>query len=179
MTSSGPTTLSTEVLERFRAALKTANALLGDEIEAGISDDEIDQLATELGVGVPPELRTLWKWGRPSADARRRDAGWDINRDFQLWSPTAALEGTRYYRSLMPELGPYIAFAGPRQGGCLIIRGDHSAVSPVIEFYVEDSDPVDEAVAIAPSLGAVFELFANELEAGAFKYVGDRWEPWE
>ena len=71
----GEPELSFDILDRFRAALKTAGAPLASAIDPGLSDAQIDEVAAELGMAVPPELRTLWRWGCPSSTANVRQGG--------------------------------------------------------------------------------------------------------
>lgn len=172
--STEATELTTEILERFRAALRIAGAPLGDAIEPGLSDAEIDAVEVQLGVAVPPELRTLWKWGRPSETrADPQNGGWDINPEFELWPPANAVAMTQTFRSLIPEVSRQIAFAGPPQDSCLMVDGDQTgATSSVRYVMIEEPD----SFSAAPSLGALFQLWTDQLAGGDYKFSGDEWE---
>lgn len=168
--------LTTEILERFRAALRTAGAPLGDAIGPGISDAEIDEVGAQLGVGVPRELRTLWRWGQPTADAATREAGYDVNARYELWAPADAIKATLFYRPFITELANCIAFAGPPQDGCLVVEGNAGTVtSPAFEAYVGDNSLIHDGASLAPSLGTLFALWARQLECGDYTYDGREW----
>ncbi len=172
--SPSPEQLSFEILERFRAALKTAGAPLASAIDPGLSDEQIDDVAAELGMAVPPELRTLWRWGCPADSAGDQEAGWDVNARFELWPPSYAVVATRHYQGWYEPLPAHIAFAGPPQSSCLLVRGDDTApTSPVIAAYIDDPDTSDAA----PSLGALFQLWTEQLAGGEYKFIGDEWHP--
>ena len=165
--------LSPEILEEFRAALKTAGSPLGHSIDPGLSDEQIDQLAADLGVDVPPELRTLWRWGSPSPAAAKREGGWDINPSFELWPPAVAVKVTGKYRSYISGISRYITFAGPPQGGCLLVLGDQTEPTcQVIYALIDDPDKLSAA----PSLGTLFQLWTDQLTGGHYRFVGDEWE---
>lgn len=167
------TPLTFEILDRFRAALQRAGAPLGDEIEPGLTEEQINDLAGQLGVGVPPELRTLWLWGTAPATPHAVDA-WDINPEFELWPPAVALAQTKNYR--LDETVPRntIAFGGPSGEGYLLVKADDAtAVSGVTYAFIDDP----ETLSAAPSLGALFELWAAQLAGGDYRYVADEWQP--
>lgn len=168
-----PEELSPELLERFRAALHSAGAPLGNLVEPGLTDEQIDQVAIELGVRVPPELRVLWRWGQPSEAGGAQEGGWDINPRFELWPPPSAITATRNYRALKPELGSHIAIAGPPQGGCLLVRGDQQApTSRVVYALTDDPDILDAA----PSLGALFQIWTAQLANGDYAFAEGEWQ---
>jgi hypothetical protein len=167
-----PVQLSVQLLERFRAALRAAGAPLGDAIGPGLSDAQIDELAVELGAAVPPELRTLWSWGYPASTWT--DGGWDINPSFELWPPSHAVLATRHYQQSFEPLAAHIAFAGPPQTDYLIVPGNESTpTSPVLIVSLEDPGKTHAA----PSLGALFQLWTEQLARGDFRFVGDEWQP--
>lgn len=174
--SANPAELSVETLERFRVSLRRAEAPLGQAIEPGLTSAELDELEAELSVRLPRELRTLWSWGRPSsATVDRNLGGWDINPSFQLWPPDQAIAATRDFRSLTPELTEYVAFAGPSQDDCLMVAGDEAgATNSLILAFTEDPYPLE----LTPSLGALFQLWADQLESGEyrFSFSANRWE---
>lgn len=67
-----------------------------------------------------------------------------------------------------------IAFGGPSQDAYLLIEGDATnAVSPVIYAFIDDPD----TLGAAPSLGALFTLWTEQLASGDYRYVGDEWQP--
>lgn len=150
--------LTSEILDRFRDALRAAAAPLGDEIGPGLTDAEIDRLGNRVGVAVPPELRTLWTWGT-APDKQRSPDSWDINPEFQLWPPTSAIEETQDYRLDDTVSRTTIAFAGS-QDHFLLVEGDATqTVSRVILALIDDPN----TLGAAPSLGALFNLWADQL----------------
>lgn len=171
--------LANEVLEQFRAALQQAGAPLGAAIGPGLSDSEIERYAGKLGVPVPPELQTLWRWGCPSPDASTIEAGWDINPEYELWTPQIVVGMTDDWRDSDPDLARCIAFAGPPQDGCLIITGDdRAAVSPVKGWYIDSMTPVSDKPILAPSLGVLFHLWTEQLtSADGYTFSGGLWDP--
>ncbi len=169
--------LTVEILENFRAALQTAGAPLGTAIGPGLTDDEIARYSSELGVTIPPELRTLWEWGCPSKEASTTEAGWDFNPAFEFWSPEIVVRMTDSYRDSDADLTNYIAFAGPPQDGCLVIAGDEGAsTSEVREWYIDYPAPVDSGPSLAPSLGVLFFLWTKQLTE-AYTFSGGLWHP--
>lgn len=85
--------LTTEILDDFRAGLRRAGAPLADEFEPGLTEAEIDELGRQLGVRVPGELRTLWRWGtvRPRGVLSNF---WSAAAGHELWPPAVAVSET-------------------------------------------------------------------------------------
>lgn len=165
--------LTTEILNRFRDALRTAGAPLGDEFGPGLTDADIDRLGDQIGVGVPPELRTLWSWGTAPTKQQALDS-WDINPQFQLWPPEVAIKQTERYRRDDSVSRTHIVFGGPPQDEYLLVEGNATrTVSGVILAIIEDPETLNAA----PSMGALFSLWAEQLVAGDYRYVDGEWRP--
>lgn len=172
MTSHAPR-LSAEILDRFREALRFAGAPLGGEIGPGLTDAEINRLGDHVGVNVPQELRTLWRWGTVPETQSTPDS-WDINPVFELWPPALAITETKAYRVADTARHRALAFGGPSQDGYLLAEADAEAlISRVIYARIDDPN----SIAAAPSLGAIFTLWTEQLAAGDYKFVGDEWRP--
>lgn len=166
--------LSPGVLDRFREALRFAGAPLGEELGAGLSDSEIDAIGAALRVQVPPELRTLWRWGVPPAEPRTR-ASLDVNREFELWPTDRVIEETRWQRAEDDPIQTAIAFAGiPDSRGWLLVQGRaENSISPATYAFNE----TPETYIAAPSLGALFAHWTDLLESGQYRFDGQFWEP--
>ena len=170
MSSDAPQ-LTPELLDRFRAALANAGAPLGHAIEPGLTDKQVDRLTRKLGLEAPPELRTLWKWGVATGKPDHRDA-WRLNPGFDLWPPDVAIRETKEHRKDRSVSRSTIAFGGPTGSGYLLVDGDPAVTrSKVAYSLVEDPEPFQ----IAPSLGALFELWTKQLENREYRHVDGRW----
>lgn len=168
------TVLTSELLDRFRRALRFAGAPLGDELTAGLSDTEIDGLGATLGVHVPPELRTLWRWGVPPTEPLTR-ASMEVNGRFELWPPDQVIKATQWQRAEDDPIQTAIAFAGLYEGrGWLLVDGRAAdATSQVIHTFNEEPG----SIVVAPSLGALFAHWTKLLEDGDYHFDGQFWEP--
>lgn len=167
------TVLTSDLLDRFAAALRFAGAPLGDELAPGLSDGEIDGVGAALGVPVPPELRTLWRWGVPPENPRTRES-LEVNREFELWPIDRVLKETRWQRMDAP-IQTSIPFAGIAEGrGWLLVEGrvDLDA-SPVTHAFNETPD----TFLAAPSIGALIEHWSKLLEDRDYYFDGQVWEP--
>lgn len=164
--------LSNAALDRFHSALRHAGAPLGDEIGPGLSDAEIDRLGKRLAVAVPPELRTLWSWG--TSPRQPTAAGsWDINAQFELWPPDVAIkqiEGARLDEAVSRTA---LAFGGSQDLLLLIEGGATNESSPVVLAPIDDPS----TLRAAPSLGALFNLWTDQLSSGDYRYVNGEWAP--
>lgn len=171
--SQDPFQLTSEILDRFVDALRHAGAPLGDEIQPGLSDDAIDHVGRQIRVEIPPELRVLWRWGVAPTDIRTPDS-WDVNPEFQIWPPATAIKQTKRYRKDDMVSRSTIAFGGPSQDAYLLVEGGATKpVSPVVYAFIDDPD----TLGAAPSLGALFTLWTEQLAAGDYRYTGNEWEP--
>lgn len=173
MSRSDAQPLTVEILDRFGETLRHAGAPLGNEIQPGLSDGEIDAIGAELGVAVPSELRTLWRWGTAPSEPRLEDS-WDINYRLELWPPSYAVSRTKEHRRDEFVSQTTIAFGGPANRGWFLVEGGAlHATSPVIYRLIDDPDPGSAA----PSLGTLVEYWARQLAERAYYYDGERWYP--
>ena len=168
-----PVPLTPEILERFREALVHAGAPIGDEIAPGLSDEQIDRLVGEVGVQVPQELRTLWRWGSP-ASAPRTHASWEINPEFPWWPPARAIKETQNYRLDKTVPRTTIAFGGPSGNGYLLVEGNSNTTTSQV-FLADIEDP--DTLIAAPSVGALVQLWTRQLSNGDYRYDAGRWQP--
>lgn len=165
--------LTAEILDRFHQALRHAGAPLGNEIGPGLSDEQIDRLTEPLGLQAPPELRTLWRWGTAPIEPAT-NASWEINPEFDLWPPAQAIKETKEHRLDKTVSRATIAFGGPTGDAYLLVDGNSDAATSRVT-YADIEDP--ETISAAPSLGALFVLWTDQLAGGDYRYVEDRWEP--
>lgn len=171
MTNTPP--LTPAMLGSFGDALRFAGAPMGSEFLPGLTDPAIDGLGESLGVSIPPELRTLWRWRMPPKSSESPDP-WDINPEFELWDPEAIVDMTRKSRVTAGVPADAIAFAGYGLEVLAVSGDDHSGVSPVLELSIADVDYSQ----VAPSLGALIHLWTEQMLAREYWYdakVG--WQP--
>lgn len=175
MTASAPPPLSVEILDRYLAALRTAEAPLASTLRPGLSDDEIDLVLAPLSLTASPELRTLWRWRVTSMDTAAQPDAWDLNPAFSLWPPEQAVKETENYRN--HPLGahrPSVAIAGAKFQSLLVLCDTTQATASPVEHFMVD-DP--EFAIGAPSLGALFAFWTEQLERGDYTHTSGDWEP--
>ncbi len=174
--SSSPLQLSPEMLDRYLAALRAAGAPLADNLGPGLSDQEIDELLAPLGLAASPELRTLWGWRITSMASAPQPDAFDLNPDFELWPPEIAVKQTENYRD-HTDGGhrPSVAVAGAKWEWLLVLCDPNSAAAtaPIEHFLLDEPTFATRA----PSLGALFAKWTEQLERGDYTHTSGEWEP--
>ncbi len=167
--------LTLEILERLRTALRSAGASLADELEPGLSDEQIDGLGDELGLAIPAELRVFWRW-QTAPSTPRHEWSRDVNSEYELLPPHEAVELTKVMRTMFKDIGveyssSLLAFA--TCGAQVRLAVDCSNTGP-LNPVLEESD--DGEYPIGPSFGTLFAYWAQLIETG--EYTADERGMW-
>ncbi len=159
--------LSETFLERFLQAATVAAVPLVAELEPGLSDHEISDLGETLGIEIPAEIRTLWRWRTASAFPSHAWS-WQANPQVEIWPPRHAIAETIEYREEL-DVEPGL-FDAPPTGLCfggtpsgLFVDAKEQTPVHSVGYFVVDHP---EFLSVAPSVGALFEHWTAQLQAG-------------
>jgi cell wall assembly regulator SMI1 len=186
--------LTQGLLDQLAAQWRKHDAPIARQLAPGLSDTEIDALTAPLGLTVPAEARTWWGWHNgahnasvltsggkafPSLDrcvslaARMRDMAYDVTRPHRL-SATAADEMAREVWNW-----DWLPLCEDGVGTMLVI--DAAADSPARDvcavWYRAHDQSSDQAVVVAPSIGALVREWTRVLETSTGSVIPetDQW----
>jgi cell wall assembly regulator SMI1 len=188
-----PPVLTNALLEELAVRWREHDAAVARRLMAGLSDAEIDELVEPLGLRVPSEARTWWRWHNGARDAFIVHTGGkafsSLARCVQIASTMRdiARQVTAPYRLSESEANEmarrvwnwdWLPLCDDGVGGIAVVRaGAEDAPQAVSPVLYRDRDAGSNAIPLAPSIGALVHQWITILDAGAGSYDRrrDRW----
>jgi len=186
-----PVRLTEKLLEDLAARWRAFDAPVARQLRPGLADDEIDALVAPLGLRVPPEARTWWKWHNGGGDACIVHSGGKAFLSLEHCVERATMmrqiasEVTKPYRLSAEERNDMAHGVWHRDWlplcpdgvGCMAVisAGRDDASKAVCPVLFRDWD--GEASLLAPSIGTLVCQWISVLDAGAetYDHRQDRW----
>jgi cell wall assembly regulator SMI1 len=184
--------LTEQLLEQLGERWRREKAAIADQLKPGLCDSDIDRLAEPLGLLVPTEARTWWRWHNGAGKAfivmdggkafwslqdalahaaLMRRIAYDVTQPYHLSDADAdAMARTVWDWDWLPLCNDGVG------GGLVIDAGADQRVdvSPVL---YRDRDSGSSASPLAPSLGALVSRWIEVLDTGAatWNLAARRW----
>jgi cell wall assembly regulator SMI1 len=173
--ASDPILLTEDLLEQLQARWRQQGMPIAESLRPGLSDAEMDELTQPLGVRLPREARTWWRW-HDGADAGSANLG-----PGRVFAPLAdAVRNTLSVREIMRgvdgELDPMWrpSWLTMNSGGdTTVIDCGGSFGEPVPARYYRFEEPETGATGV-PSIGTLVTLYINAFDRGAWAYDAGR-----
>jgi cell wall assembly regulator SMI1 len=190
VTETSPLTI--ELLDELARRWRALDAPIAQQLEPGLNDEAIDALVEPLGLRVPLEARTLWKWHNGARDAfivttggkafsaletcvelasQMRDIARDVARPYRL----SASEADDMARSVWNWDWLPLAYDGV--SGKLVIDAARDATPrDVCPVLYRANDDGSKAAVVAPSIGSLVRQWIAVLDAAEpYDHDHDRW----
>jgi cell wall assembly regulator SMI1 len=185
--------LTEALLDQLAAQWGRHDAPIARRLAPGLSDAEVDELAEPLGLTVPPEARTWWRWHNGAHDAfivtsggkafsslerclsraaEMREIAREVPRAYGL-SPREADEMARGVWNW-----DWLPLCEDGLGGMLVLGTAVDDPSrEVCPVRYRSNDAGSDAPVVAPSIGALVREWIIALEAAArpYDHRRDRW----
>lgn len=172
--------LSRDLLNELEARLRAARAPVAERLQPGLSEAQIDELTTPLGLQLPYEAREWWMWRdgvavSPGGDASVRTLG-----RFQLAPLAELVEHCLMVRELYADVeaeNPGLELwseawfpvlrADTREDVVCDCSIQGRAPTPIQAF---DPEFLDEDKKEAPSFGTLVSWWVEALDEGVLRY---------
>jgi hypothetical protein len=169
-----PAYLDTDLLERFDAALRSRGAAIVDVWEPGLSDDEIDAIASPAGLDLPHEARFWWRWHN-GVTANSKPSAQELVPGRPLLDFTTALEEFSAGRAITRDvdgLDDLLQPVGDQPWLFFDCSGDRGAPVPIlVGGHGQDTKQV------LASIGDLVIIWTELIVTGVFTTdVEGRWE---
>jgi hypothetical protein len=169
-----PMMLSEELLEELAARWRQRGMPIATSLRPSLDDEEMDELTRPLGITLPREARTWWRWhDGASLDGR----GSPSMGPLKLYSPLAdAVRNTAAIRETMRgvngELDPawrYSWLAMNAGGDTTVIDCSVGFDDPVPARHYRFEEPETGAEGV-PSIGTLVTLYIAAYDRGVWAY---------
>jgi cell wall assembly regulator SMI1 len=188
-----PTPLTLALLDELGALWQRHGMPVARRLTPGLTDAEIDALASPLGLRVPAEARTWWRWHNGAHDTSiLTSGGKEYSSLERCLGSVAEMRGiarevTRPYRLSTSEAEEmergvwnwdWLPLCADGVGGMLVV--DAAAGTPAREqcpVRYRTRDDGSNAALVAPSIGALVHEWIRALAEGTGSYDEreDRW----
>jgi hypothetical protein len=172
--------LSEDLLEELALRWRRQGMPIATSLRPGLSDDEIDEVTSPLGIKLPREARIWWGWhdGAFGPDPDRGNTELGPGR---LFSPLAdAAANTSSVRGMMRgvdgEFGPVWGSSWLTMnwgGDTTVIDSGVGFDEPVPVRSYRFEEPETGATGV-PSIGTLVTLYIDALDRGAWAYDRNR-----
>jgi len=185
--------LTDALLERLAEQWRRHDAPIARRLAPGLTDQEMDALTEPLGLRVPPEARTWWRWHNGARDASILTGGGKAFASLERCVSLAAQireiarEAVRPYGLSAQQSDEqargiwnwdWLPLSEDGVGTMLVIDAaveNPRALCPV--SYRGPDHGTDDAVVVMPSIGALVQEWTRALETGRGVHVPqtDQW----
>jgi hypothetical protein len=175
MVGDAPLILSDELLEELASRWRGQGMPIASALRPGLSDDEMDELTRPIGITLPCEARTWWRWhdGAFGPDEERGNTDLGPGRGFL---PLAdAVRSTVTLRDIMRdvdgELDPdwrhsWLRLTG---GETTVIDCGVAFDEPVPARHYRFEEPETGEIGV-PSIGTLVRLYIDAFDRGQWAY---------
>jgi cell wall assembly regulator SMI1 len=189
--SAQPPILTEALLDELEARWRAQSAPIVGQLRSGIDDATMAELAAPLGLTVPAEVRTWYRWHNGATETEwRKDVemcgmGW---RFFSL--ERATKEAVRRRAMALKACNQdqeeadqsfwrwaWLPLADNQHGGVMFVDGRASSDPPRTQVIYTEPEIGTDTPPAAPSLGQVVTWWIEAIDTGLYAYdsARDRW----
>jgi SMI1/KNR4 family protein SUKH-1 len=182
-----PPHLSLDQLEALKARWRAQEVPLLDRLQPGLSDERMDELTGALGLRLPTEARTWWRWHNGVKMTGGLKVLGELGPGRWFYSLEDAVNLYRFMRKITaeiwedeadfhwrPEWFPITDAYGPIRCDCSVPEG---AVTPIYWAFSHDYDERGLTDPRVPSFGTMVDWWLEALDAEWWHYDRSR-ENW-
>ncbi len=181
-----PPTLTPALLDELEQRWRTLGLPLLDRLRPGLTDAEIDTLVAPLGLDLPEEARTWWRWHDGIDLEGATGNGWTFGPDRRPFGPLAAAVGEcERLRTMAGELADPSAGRDetywwsptwfPLTTGGKPLVCDCAVAGRVTPIRIYDTHVETFHKPRADSFGQVVTWWIEAYDNGEWQFVADQW----